>query len=151
MRQAAASGTATITSPSGVVDEVPVEWTVEEDGEYVVEFRPGEMGDYEITLEASRDGSELGLDASVLHVARSDDEYFASARRTSLLERVADETGGRFYTADDVTTLPEDISISGAGVTLTAEHDLWDMPVIFLVMMLLMGGEWGFRRVRGLV
>lgn len=143
--------TATITSPSGVVVEVPVEWTVEEDGEYVVEFRPGEMGDYEITLEASRDGSELGRDASVLHVARSDDEYFASARRTSLLERVADETGGRFYTADDVTTLPEDISISGAGVTLTEEHDLWDMPVIFLVMMLLMGGEWGFRRVRGLV
>jgi uncharacterized membrane protein len=143
--------TATVTSPSGIVDELPVEWTVEEDGEYIVEFRPSEMGDYEITLEASREGSRLGTDVSVLHVARSDDEYFASARRTSLLQRVADETGGRFYNADDVSTLPEDISISGAGVTLTEEHDLWDMPAIFLMMMLLMGAEWGFRRIRGLV
>lgn len=143
--------TATVTSPSGVVDELPVEWTVEADGEYVVEFRPSEMGDYEIELEASRDGATLGIDQSVLHVARSDDEYYSSARRTSLLQRVADETGGQFYTAENVATLPEDISISGAGVTLTEEHDLWDMPVIFLLMLLLMGAEWGFRRVRGLV
>ena len=143
--------TATVTSPSGVVDELPVEWTVEEDGEYIVEFRPSEMGDYEIELSAARDGAVLGSDESVLHVARSDDEYFSSARRTSLLRRVADETGGRFYTPDDVATLPEDISISGAGVTLTEEHDLWDMPLIFLLMLLLMGAEWGFRRVRGLV
>ena len=69
----------------------------------------------------------------------------------SLLQRVADETGGRFYTPENVATLPEDISISGAGVTLTEEHDLWDMPVIFLMMLLLMGAEWGFRRIRGLV
>ena len=87
----------------------------------------------------------------MLHVARSDEEYFSSARRTSLLQRLADETGGRFYTSDNTTTLPEDISLSGAGVTLTEEHDLWDLPVIFLTMLLLMGAEWGFRRIRGLV
>ena len=143
--------TATVTSPSGVIDELPVDWTVEEDGEYVVEFRPREMGDYEIDLEAIRGDATLGIDQSVLHVARSDEEYFSSARRTSLLQRLADETGGRFYTSDNTTTLPEDISLSGAGVTLTEEHDLWDLPVIFLTMLLLMGAEWGFRRIRGLV
>ena len=142
---------ARVTSPSGMVEELPVEWTVEEDGEYVVEFRPSEMGDYEIELEATRAGSILGTDQSILHVARSDDEYYSSARRTSLLQRVADETGGRFYAPENVSTLPEDISISGAGVTLTEEHDLWDMPVIFLLMLILMGSEWGFRRIRGLV
>ena len=81
----------------------------------------------------------------------SDDEYFDAARRTPLLERIADETGGRFYTPETVGTLPEDITISGAGVTLVEEHDLWDMPAIFLLLVLLMGAEWGFRRVRGLV
>lgn len=143
--------TATVTSPTGVVDELPVEWTVEEDGEYVVEFRPSELGDFEIELRAEREGALLGTDHAYLHAARSDDEYYSPARNTSLLRRLADETGGQFYTPDDVVTLPEDISISGAGVTLTEEHDLWDMPIIFVLMLLLMGAEWGFRRIRGLV
>jgi len=146
-----ASVTARVTSPSGTVDELPVEWTVETDGEYAVEFRPSELGDYEIELIAEREGAELGTDRAYLHAAPSDDEYFDAARHTSLLQRVAEETNGQFYTPETVGTLPEDITISGAGVTLIEEHDLWDMPAIFLILLLLMGAEWGFRRVRGLV
>jgi uncharacterized membrane protein len=146
-----ASVTARVTSPSGAVDELTVEWTVETDGEYSVEFRPSELGDYEIELIAEREGAELGTDRAYLHAAPSDDEYFDAARHTSLLQRVAEETDGQFYTPETVGTLPEDITISGAGVTLIEEHDLWDMPVIFLLLLLLMGAEWGFRRVRGLV
>lgn len=146
-----ASVTARVTSPSGGVEELPVGWTVERDGEYVVELRPDQLGDYEIEIEATRDGEPMGTASSYLHVAPSDDEYFGSARRTSLLRRLADETGGRFYTPATVGDLPEDISISGAGVTLVEEHDLWDMPALFLLLVTLMGAEWAFRRIRGLV
>jgi uncharacterized membrane protein len=146
-----ATVSARVTSPSGMVEELPVEWTVERDGEYVVEFRPAEMGDYEIELDAQREEAPLGTDRTVVHVAASDDEYFDAARRTALLRRIADETGGRFYTPETAATLPEDITITGAGVTLVEEHDLWDMPVLFLLMLVLMGAEWGFRRIRGLV
>jgi uncharacterized membrane protein len=146
-----AAVTATITSPSGMVEEMPLEWTVEEDGEYVVEFRPAELGDYEIELSAERGGVPLGTDRTVVHAAPSDDEYFAAARRTSLLRRIAEDTGGRFYTPQSASNLPEDVTVSGAGVTLVEEHDLWDMPILFLLMIALMGAEWGFRRIRGLV
>ena len=146
-----ASVTARITSPTGVVTELPAEWTVENDGEYNVDFRPDELGDWEIELLADRDGAPLGADRSWIHVAPSDDEYFEAGRRTPLLRRIAEDTGGRFYTHDDVETLPEDITVSGGGVTLVEEHDLWDMPVIFFLMLLLMGAEWGYRRMRGLV
>jgi uncharacterized membrane protein len=146
-----ASVTASITSPSGMVEEMPLEWTVEQDGEYVVEFRPAELGDYSIELTAEREGAPLGMDRAVVHAAPSDDEYFDAARRTSLLRRIADETGGQFYTPETASTLPEDITISGAGVTLVEEHDLWDMPILFLLMLGLMGAEWAYRRMRGLV
>jgi uncharacterized membrane protein len=146
-----ATVTARVRSPSGVVDSLPVEWTVETDGEYAVDFRPAELGDYRIELVAEREGAVLGTDEAYLHAAPSDDEYFDAARRTPLLERIAEETGGRFYTPESVGDLPDDITISGAGVTLVEEHDLWDMPAIFLALLLLMGAEWGFRRVRGLV
>ena len=146
-----ASVTATVTSPSGAVEVVPMEWTVEEDGEYAAEFRPSELGDYEITISAERNGATLGSDVTYVHAAPSDREYFGAARRTQLLQRIADDTGGRFYTSDDVSSLPEDITVTGAGVTLAEEHDLWDMPILFLLMLLLMGAEWGYRRIRGLV
>ncbi|HSH75225.1 MAG TPA: glutamine amidotransferase, partial [Longimicrobiales bacterium] len=142
---------ARVTSPSGIVEELNLEWTVEEDGEYAVELIPGEMGDYEIEVEAERQGGSLGSDVTYVHAAPSDREYFGAARRTQVLRRIAEDTGGQFYTPDDVASLPEDITISGAGVTLTEELDLWDMPALFLLMLLLMGAEWGYRRVRGLV
>jgi len=143
--------TARVTSPSGLVEEFPLEWTVEEDGEYAVEFRPSELGDYEIAVDAAREGASLGAAVTYVHAAPSDREFFGAARRTQLLQRVAEDTGGRFYTPADVSTLPDDITITGAGVTLAEEHDLWDMPALFLCMLLLMGAEWGYRRIRGLV
>ena len=146
-----ASVTARITSPSGMVEEVPLEWTVEEDGEYTAEFRPTELGDFEIDLEVLRGERELGSDVTYIHATPSDREYFSSARRTQVLQRIAEDTGGQFYTPETIESLPEDITVTGAGVTLVEEHDLWDMPVLFLLMLFLMGAEWGFRRIRGLV
>ncbi|HSG09210.1 MAG TPA: glutamine amidotransferase [Longimicrobiales bacterium] len=138
------------TSASGLVTEVPVTWTVERDGEYAVDLRPEEEGDYTVELTATRDGRVLGSDVTYLHVAPSDEEFFGAGRRTQLLERVARETGGQFYTPETVGSLADDISVTGAGVTLVEERDLWDMPVLFLGMLLLMGAEWGYRRQRGM-
>jgi uncharacterized membrane protein len=146
-----ASVTARITSPSGLIEEVPVEWTVERDGEYVVEFRPSELGEYEVEITAERDGNTLGSDRTYLYTAASDEEYFGANRHTQTLRRIADETGGQFYTPEDVASLPDDIRITGAGVTLVEQMALWDMPFLFFLMLTLMGAEWGFRRLRGLV
>ena len=71
--------------------------------------------------------------------------------RSSLLRQIADETGGRFYTPDDVATLPEDVSFTEAGTTIIEERDLWNMPAIFLLLLGLVGTEWAYRRRRGLV
>ncbi len=71
--------------------------------------------------------------------------------RAPLLKRIAEETGGRFYTAANAATLPEAISYSGRGVTVVEERDLWDMPAILLLLIGLIGGEWAYRRARGLM
>jgi hypothetical protein len=146
-----ASVTARITSPSGLVEELPVEWTVNRDGEYAVEFRPTELGEYEVEVNAERNGVTLGSDITYLSTGPSDEEYFAPGRRTQTLRRIADETGGQFYTAETIGSLPEDIRVTGAGVTLVEQLDLWDMPILFLLMLALMGAEWAFRRIRGLI
>lgn len=142
--------TAQVTSPSGKVIDVPMEWSVSKDGEYRGSFVPDEAGLYEVRAGASRTQGDLGT--SVLHARSSagDAEYFDAAMRSSLLQRVAEETGGRFFTTSTASTLPEAINYSGRGVTVVEERDLWDMPIILIVMLGLLGAEWGLRRVRGL-
>ena len=66
-----------------------------------------------------------------MHVRASagDGEYFDAAMRAPLLKRIAEETGGRFFTPANAASLPEAISYSGRGVTVVEERELWDMPV----------------------
>jgi uncharacterized membrane protein len=133
-----------------VNDEVPMEWSVSKDGEYRGTFVPDEPGRYEIRASATRPQGDLG--SGVLHARASagDAEYFDAAMRSTLLQRVAEDTGGRYFTAANVATLPDAINYSGRGVTVVEERDLWDMPILLLAMLMLAGGEWGYRRVRGL-
>ena len=70
--------------------------------------------------------------------------------RRSLLERVAEETGGRFYTAATAAKLPEDVVFTESGTTVKRQKELWDMPVNLLVLLGLVSAEWAYRRARGL-
>ena len=141
---------AEVTSPSGTVTEVPLDWTTERDGEYAGRITPSEEGLYQVRVDASSGEESIGSDEAYVFSAASDSEYFDSAMRAPLLRRVAEETGGRFYTSDTVSALPEDISFTGSGVTVVEELALWDMPVLLLLLFVLIGGEWTYRRARGL-
>jgi hypothetical protein len=77
-------------------------------------------------------------------------EYFDAGMRAPLLRRLAEETGGKFYTAKDTAQLAEAITYSGRGVTVVDERDLWDMPIVFFLFLGVIGTEWAFRRAKGL-
>ncbi len=70
--------------------------------------------------------------------------------RAPLLERIAEETGGEFYTPQTVSRLPEDMSYTEGGTTVKERRDLWDMPAVFLLFLGLASAEWGYRKLRGL-
>ena len=141
---------AKVTSPSGKASELPVEWTVTKDGDYRTNFVPDEAGIYDIQVVAERDQKTLGKADLHVRVSAGDAEYFDAAMRAPLLKRVAEETGGRFFTPVNAATLPEAISYSGRGVTVVEERELWDMPALFLALVGFMAAEWGYRRMRGL-
>jgi hypothetical protein len=141
---------AQIKAPSGKVSEVPLEWIVEHDGDYRGSFVPDELGLYEVKVSASRDGKNLGSDVIHVRASAGDGEYFDAPMRARLLERVAEETGGRFFTEANAAALPDAISYSGRGVTVVEERELWDMPAVLIALIGLVGAEWAFRRTRGL-
>jgi uncharacterized membrane protein len=149
---------ATITAPSGKTSEIPVDWTVTKDGAYRASFVPEETGIYKVAVSAERAAAQggagreqsLGTTTMNLRVSAGDAEYFDAAMRAPLLRRVAEETGGRFFTTANAASLPEAISYSGRGVTVVEERELWDMPALFMLLVGLVAAEWGFRRARGL-
>lgn len=141
---------AMLRSPTGVVSEVPLSWTVKRDGEYQATFAPTEEGTYEVRVTATKEGETLGTSVTHLRAAPSEREYFDPAMRGTLLRRLAEETGGQFFKSGDTSGLSDALTLSGRGVTVVEEKDLWDMPVLFLLLVVLTGSEWFYRRARGL-
>jgi hypothetical protein len=141
---------ARVTGPAGAERELPLEWTVGKDGEYRASFSLDEKGHHEVRVDARRAGKILGRDTAHIQAADLDTEYFAAEMRRPLLERIAEQTGGRFYTPETVATLPTDLAYSGGGATVQEEKPLWDMPVLFLAVVALVSAEWGYRQRRGL-
>jgi len=78
-------------------------------------------------------------------------ENFHREQNRELLRNLASETGGRYYTSRTAHRLPDEISYSQAGITAREIKDLWDMPAIFLVILMLRSGEWLLRRRWGTV
>ena len=143
--------TAYITAPSGEERTLPMSWDIEKDGTYEVTYKPEETGLYEIRVEAQKDGAVIGSRNMYLEVADASPEFFGAELKAGLLKRIAAETGGRYYTSRDVGSLPEDITFTESGTTVVEQKPLWNMPVLFFLIILLLGAEWSFRRARGLV
>lgn len=144
-----ASVTARVTTPAGDLRTRPMEWQLDEDGKYAATFVPEAAGVYEVAVEAARDSVILGASLTSVRVAPGTVEFRDPRQRRTLLERLADETGGRYYSKDTASRLPGDLAVVGGGVTVREERDLWDMPALFLLLAGLLAAEWALRRKWG--
>jgi uncharacterized membrane protein len=141
---------AEVITPAGASLDVPLEWSLTSDGEYRGSFTPTEPGLHEIRVHAERAGTTHGSAPTYVQVSESTAEFYGAQRREPLLRRIASETGGRYYDAASLDGLVEDISHAGRGATVREERELWDMPIVLILALLLLATEWGYRRWRAL-
>jgi uncharacterized membrane protein len=115
------------------------EWTAEKPGSYVAEILAGQ------------EQEEVGRD--VLTFRREDGvaENFHTSQNKELLQKLSEQTGGRYFTPDEASKLAGEISYSEAGITSRETRDLWDMPIIFLLAVGIRAAEWVLRRRWGVV
>ena len=145
-----ATVTAQVTRPGGATMTVPLQWTGERAGEYRGTFVSSEPGAYEVAVDALRAGKSAGSSVAYVRAAPADAEYFDPTMHAAPLQRIAEETGGHFYTADNVTNVAEDVRYAGRGVTSIEERPLWNMPIVLIGLLGLVCVEWGYRRAVGL-
>lgn len=141
---------ARVTTPTGAIVDVPMERSDRERGAYVARFVAPERGTYAVEAVAAngRDSTRSAEGALVAGDQGADVEQ--AELRSALLRQIAQETGGRYYPIADADRLADDVTFTESGITQRDAKDLWDMPVLFLLLVLLLGAEWGYRRRRGL-
>ena len=154
-RAANAEVTAHIIGPDGtnaLADLMPsentpglyqTEWTAEKPGTYVVE----------VTAESARGSQSRELGRDVLMVQRENGvaENFHTEQNRHLLEQLASDTGGRYWKPSELKSLPRDISYSEAGISVRSTKELWDMPIVFLLLLGLPIAGWLLRRKWGVI
>ena len=145
-----ASVVAQVTTPTGRKVDVPMEWSLREDGSYTGRFIADEAGVYGLSAEARRGRDTTRSVAGALLADDQGADVEQAELRTPLLRRIAKETGGRYYPLADANRLSDDVIYTEAGVTVRDARDLWDMPIVFLILASLLAGEWIYRRRRGL-
>jgi uncharacterized membrane protein len=141
---------AKVTGPKGTVVDVPMQWTGERNGQYRATFAAPDQGMYVAQVEATRAGKTLGTGTTQVRATPSDAEYFDATMHAQRLKRIAEETGGRFYTPETIAAMPEDLRYTGRGVTTVEERELWHMPIVLFLLLGLMSAEWGYRRAVGM-
>lgn len=142
--------TARVTTPSGRRINVPLEWTLREDGSYAGRLLAEELGIYRVEAEAHRGRDTTRSAPGSILVDDHGADVEQAELRAPLLRRLAGETGGRYYPLADASRLADDVAYTESGVTVRETRDLWDMPAVFLVLLTLLGTEWAYRRARGL-
>jgi len=142
---------ARIIGPVGSSDEIELSPDPVNPGRYTADWQADQPGSYMVEVIARRGEEELGRDVVTFRRQDGVAENFRAEQNRELLEQLSAQTGGQYYTPDNLAKLAEEISYSEAGITVHEIRELWNMPAIFLLLMLLKSAEWWFRRRWGVV
>ncbi len=144
-----------ILGPSGVSALVEMSPVPDNPGQFSATWSAPKPGAYLTEVTAQRNDpatntvKELGRD--VLTFQRMDGvaENFHTEQNRELLEHLASQTGGQYWKPADLGKLATNIPFSEAGVTMRQTKDLWDLPLVFLILIALRFSEWWLRRRMG--
>jgi uncharacterized membrane protein len=146
-----------ILGPSGVSALVEMTPVPDNPGQFQAAWSAPKTGSYLTEVTAQRADPNTGavkeLGRDVLTFQRMDGvaENFHTEQNRDLLERIATQTGGKYWKPADLGKLAAGIPFSEGGVTSRETKDLWDLPAVFLLLVLLRFSEWWLRRKWGIV
>jgi uncharacterized membrane protein len=146
-----------ILGPSGVSALVEMAPVPDSPGQFQAAWSAPKTGAYLTEVTAQRadphSGTVKELGRDVLTFQRMDGiaENFHTEQNRDLLERLATQTGGQYWKPADLSKLAAAIPFSEAGMTMRETKDLWNLPLVFLVLLLLRFSEWWLRRKWGIV
>ena len=114
-----------------------------------------EPGDFRFTGEAYEDGILLGKDNGNFNIGETDLEMINPTMNYSLLNLLAHDSGGKFYTPDNYKPVIQKINrlnkVSSKEKIVKSEITLWSDKWILIIAILLFSLEWFIRKRTGML
>jgi len=120
-------------------------------GIFNAEWAAEKPGTYTVEISVKRGDEDVGRDTLMFQRIDGVAENFHTEQNRELLEKLSSQTGGHYWQPQELSKLANEIPYSEAGITIRDAKDLWNMPVIFILILLLPSSEWLLRRKWGLV
>ena len=106
-------------------------------------FTPEAEGQYRLRVRPEDAERANTVDFTV---ATTPLEQLEPAMQQARLEKMAELSGGRYFTVRDLPSLPDAITGEQRTAVVRREKELWDLPLIFVVLLACLGLEWFLRR-----
>ena len=161
---------ATILGPDGLTVTVPMQASPDVPGRFSADYDATKPGIYLATIKSSGNaasppasrpagpqspaaepGGDSGQDVVAFDRLDGVAENFHLEQNQELLQRLAEQTGGSYWQPSQAAQIPSRIAYSSAGITLHDNLPLWNLPIVFLLLLLVPVAEWFLRRKWGVV
>lgn len=143
--------TVQMIGPGGVSDQLELSPARGEPGVYEARWRAPRPGAYLAEAVAREGLEELGRDTVTFRRDDGTEEFFRTEQNRELLERLAQQTGGRYWRPAETGGLVKEIELSEAGITVRETRPVWNAPAAFLLLAGLKAAEWLVRRRWGAI
>jgi hypothetical protein len=141
---------AVVTDAAGKKKELQFEQVLGKDGLYTARFIPSKRGEYKVDVIGTLGQESLGTQHGRFEVAESYAEFVNPDLNAQLLQTLARVSGGEYYTFENAAQMVNQISLVDSATSQLSEVEIWDMPLIFGAVVLLLALEWFLRKRRGL-
>ncbi len=138
----------TITTPEG--ESRPLRWRQAGRGRYVAGWDARRPGLYHLSAEATRGSGTLGSADRWMYVGGVDAELADPRLNEGWLRRVARASGGRYVRADAAAQVASWVRDVVPEESAAERRDLWHEPWTFVLVVMVLTGEWVLRRRWGL-
>ncbi len=123
-------------------EEVVLAAVKDQPGTFQGEFVPGTAGEYRLVIKDEEDEAERLFTAVAPRI-----EFDDPGMRAELLTQIANATKGRYATLADLADLKKDLAAQEhVAEPRREERALWNAPGVMILITLLLGLEWFFRK-----
>jgi hypothetical protein len=130
---------------------LPLDWSGTQDGTYQTQLNAStKEGTYQIQVDAVQGSEVLGTYKAAFQVKDRPVEFYDAALNAGSLRSIADQTAGRYYPLERIAEIPEDAIYVDSPSSFMEQKELWDVPILFMLLTAFLGGEWLWRKKKGL-
>jgi uncharacterized membrane protein len=143
---------ATVTNPLGNKEAIPMDWILSEEGVYVCRYVPNDEGHYAVSVRVQ--GWDLPPAESAFEVSEPYVEFSSAGLKEDTLRGMARLAGGRYFSYAEAKDLPDLVSRQVRAATDAGlqpiDRQIWDTPLVFTLLLVMLAAEWFVRRRSGL-